>query len=295
MTNSMTGFASGDGQIEGWSWTWDLRSVNSRGLDIRLRVPDWIEGLEPAIRALLQKSAARGSVTLSLRVARADADAGLELDAGGLDAAINLVRTVETRASDLHLGLAPSRATDVLAMRGVLETQSAPQDTSALKQVILADMPGLIQQFNESRAQEGAALETVLRGQIATVAERVADARTLADARSDKMAAALREALARVTEVSDMDEGRIAQELALIAVKADIAEELDRLDAHVAAAHVLLDQAEPKGRKLDFLTQEFNREANTLCSKAQFKDLTAVGLDLKHTIDQMREQVQNVE
>ncbi|RZV47585.1 MAG: DUF1732 domain-containing protein, partial [Sphingomonadaceae bacterium] len=143
--------------------------------------------------------------------------------------------------------------------------------------------------------QEGAALETVLRGQIATVAERVADARTLADARSDKMAAALREALARVTEVSDMDEGRIAQELALIAVKADIAEELDRLDAHVAAAHVLLDQAEPKGRKLDFLTQEFNREANTLCSKAQFKDLTAVGLDLKHTIGQMREQVQNVE
>lgn len=295
MTNSMTGFASGDGQTEGWSWTWDLRSVNSRGLDIRLRVPDWIDGLEPAIRAVLQKSAARGSVTLSLRVARDDAEAGLELNTDALEAAIDLVRTVETRASDLHLGLAPSRATDVLAMRGVLEAQSTPKDTSALKEAILADMPALIQQFNDSRSREGAALETVLRGQIAAVAERVADARNLADARSDKMAAALHEALARVAEVSDMDEGRIAQELALIAVKADIAEELDRLDAHVAAAHVLLDQEEPKGRKLDFLTQEFNREANTLCSKAQFKDLTAVGLDLKHTIDQMREQVQNVE
>lgn len=295
MTFSMTGYASGEGQFESYSWSWDIRSVNNRGLDLRLRIPDWIDGLEPAVRGLVQKAVSRGSVTLGLRVTREAGDAGPELNDDALEAAINLVRLVETRASDLHLGLTPSRASDILMMRGVLDSQGAQEDTTALKEALLAQLPGLLEAFNASRAQEGAALAEVLAAQISRLSALVAEARALAAARSDKMRETLNEALARVAEATDVEPGRVAQELALIAVKADIAEELDRLDAHVDTARSLIESGDAKGRKLDFLTQEFNREANTLCSKAQFKDLTRVGLDLKHTIDQMREQVQNVE
>ncbi len=293
---SMTGFASGRGELPGVSWVWDLRSVNGKGLDLRLRVPDWIEGLEPVLRAELSRRIGRGSVSLSLRVTR---DAGatiLRLNPAALAGALQALAGIERGARDVGLSLAPPTAADLLALRGVAENDAGEEDTAPLRTALLADLPALIDQFNAARAAEGAALARLIGDQIDRIATLTDQARAVAEARRDRAAEVLRENLTRVMAAADgMDEGRVAQELALLAVKSDVTEELDRLEAHVAAARDLLAAPGPVGRKFDFLMQEFNREANTLCSKAQAVDLTRIGLDLKHVIDQLREQIQNVE
>ena len=180
-------------------------------------------------------------------------------------------------------------------MRGVQDGAGAA-DPAALAEAALRDLPGLIADFSAMRGEEGAALAAAILQRLDEVSGLVGQARLLAEERRDRQAETLRTNLARVLDNADgADPDRVAQELALLAVKSDLAEEMDRLDAHVAAARGLLAQEGPVGRKLDFLMQEFNREANTLCSKAQSADLTRVGLDLKTVIDQMREQVQNVE
>jgi len=192
--------------------------------------------------------------------------------------------------------LAPSKATDIVTMRGVLEQSAQVQDTAALCATLLRDFDAVLAAFDAMRQSEGALLADLLDSQLGQVASLTSEAAALADTRKDEMAASLRRNLARVMDNAEgADEARIAQELALIAVKSDITEEIDRLSAHVSAARDLLGQGGAVGRKLDFLMQEFNREANTLCSKAQNKALTTVGLALKAVIDQMREQVQNVE
>ena len=192
--------------------------------------------------------------------------------------------------------LAQATAADVLAVRGVLDAAAVAVDVGPLRMAILADLPGLLADFQAMRAGEGLALNGVIAGQLDRISGLVGEAVTEAAARREAAPLALREALARVlANAEGVDEVRLAQELALIAVKNDVTEEVDRLSAHVTAARALLGEAGQVGRKFDFLVQEFMREANTLCSKAQSLSLTRVGLDLKTTIDQMREQVQNVE
>lgn len=296
MTRSMTGFASREGRHAVWSWSWDLRSVNGRGLDLRLRLPDWIDGLEASVRKAAQASVDRGNVTLALRVARDDAAGDQTLDPDALLRAMVQLRQVEAAADQSGVRLRESSAAEILGLRGVQDVAAQEVDTAPLKAALIADLGLLLEAFVTMREGEGAALHAVIAEQLDRIAAAAAQARGVLAARADHMKAAHAEALARVMDATDgADPDRLAQELALIAVKSDVAEELDRLDAHVEAARELLASKGPKGRKLDFLTQEFNREANTLCSKAQFKDLTRIGLDLKHTIDQMREQVQNVE
>ncbi|MDW3116498.1 MAG: YicC/YloC family endoribonuclease [Roseovarius pacificus] len=296
MLNSMTAFASATGTHQAHGWTWDLRSVNGKGLDLRLRVPDWIEGLEAALRARLGKALTRGNVNLSLRVHAEDQSGQLTVNDALLDDILTAMAHVEARAMQTGVTLAPSTPADLLAMRGVLDAGGGDQDTAPLRDALLKDFETLLTGFLEMRASEGAALRSILSGQLDQIAELVEQAAAAAQARQGQMAETLRAQLARVTDNADpVDEPRVAQELALIAVKSDITEELDRLRAHVAAARDLLSQGVPIGRKLDFLSQEFNREANTLCAKSQHTGLTAIGLDLKAVIDQMREQVQNVE
>lgn len=296
MIKSMTGFASAKGALAPFNWGWELRSVNAKGLDLRLRVPDWIAGLEAGLRAQLGQAIQRGSVTLSLRVTRADTGGELVLNRGALDAVLTALAEAEAEALDRGVTLAPSTGSDLLALRGVLEAGSDEDDTTALGKALLAQAEELIADFVRMRADEGHALDAILRAQLDQVASLTGEAATLAEARKDDMAAALKANLARVMEHAEhADPQRVAQELALMAVKADITEEIDRLGAHITATRALLDESGSVGRKLDFLMQEFNREANTLCSKAQSSELTAVGLSLKAVIDQMREQVQNVE
>ena len=299
MTISMTGFAARKGQGAGHSWTWDLRSVNGKGLDLRFRVPDWIDGLEFALRADLAKALQRGNVSLSLKVARdgfADGAEGLRVNSTALQAILTALSAVEDAAMAKGVTLAQATAADVLAVRGVLDVAPAETDTNAVRAAILADLPPLIADFQAARASEGAALHGVIAAQLDTIAALHTQAVTEAEARKGAAAQSFKDAVARVLKNAEgVDESRITQELALLAVKTDVTEELDRLAAHTAAARALLGETGQVGRKFDFLMQEFMREANTLCSKAQSLGLTRIGLDLKTTIDQMREQVQNVE
>lgn len=295
---SMTGFAARRGAGAGYSWVWDLRSVNGKGLDLRLRLPDWIDGLEPAIRGEVQKAVTRGNVSLTLKVVQDDGreDTAFRLNDTALAAALVALVRVEAAAMAAGVTLAQATAADVLTLRGVIDATAQEADTTPLRTAILADLPGLLQDFSAMRGAEGRALATVLGGQIDRIASLAADARAEVGQRGALQAETLRENLARVLAATDaVDESRLAQELALLAVKTDVTEELDRLAAHVEAARSHVADPAPVGRKLDFLMQEFMREANTLCSKAQALALTRIGLDLKTVIDQMREQVQNVE
>lgn len=296
MIRSMTGFASASGSLPPFAWDWELRAVNGKGLDIRIRVPDWIAGLEAGLRKLLSAHVKRGNVTLSLRLSRSEQDGALQINATQLSSVLTAMATIEARAAETGITLAPSTAADIVGLRGVLETSTNEDDTTALAQLLMAEAEALLTSFNAMRDGEGAALRKVLLGQLDELAALTEEAADLAEARQGAMAETLKRNLAKVMDNTDnADPDRLAQELALIAVKSDVTEEIDRLTAHITAARELIDGDGPVGRKLDFLMQEFNREANTLCSKAQSTELTRCGLTLKSVIDQMREQVQNVE
>lgn len=296
MVNSMTGYAAANGGQNGFRWSWELRSVNAKGLDIRLRLPDWLTGLEPQVRAAIAGQVGRGNISLSLRINR-DAEAEMATpNATAIAAVLQSVKMVEDTARQAGTNLTPVTALDVLAQRGVLGGGAPEEDAKTLTPVLLDELDRLVAALVSMRADEGASLLNVITDQLSQIATLTEQASQQADERSAKTAATLRDTLARVLDNTDgADPDRVAQELALIAVKADVTEELDRLHAHVDAARALVKKTGPIGRKLDFLMQEFNREANTLCSKAQATALTRTGLDLKAVIDQMREQVQNVE
>ncbi len=297
MIRSMTGFAAHSSALAPHSWTWELRAVNGKGLDLRVRVPEWIPSLEIGLRRALSAQVARGNVTLGLRILREEGGGeALAVNPAQLAGMLDALGVIEAAAMEAGISLAPSKATDIVTLRGVLEQAATQDDNTALAAVLLAEFEEVLTAFNAMRTQEGAALEAVLRDQLSQIEELTEEAAVLARARLPQMRETLARNLARVLDTADaVDPDRIAAELALLAVKADITEEIDRLRAHIEAATDLLEAEGPVGRKLDFLMQEFNREANTLCSKAQNSDLTRLGLALKAVIDQMREQVQNVE
>jgi uncharacterized protein (TIGR00255 family) len=298
MTVSMTGFAARKGQGAGFSWSWDLRSVNGKGLDLRLRVPDWVDGLEPALKAELAAKLHRGNVSLSLKLARDDSQGNeaMRLNSKMLAAVLAALKQVEDAAMAAGVTLGQPNGADVLAVRGVADASAPESDTALIRAALLEDLAPLLVEFKAMRAAEGAALNAVISAQLDRIADLLPQAKTEAEARQATAAQTLRTQIARLMEASEgLDRNRLAQELALLAVKNDVTEELDRLTAHVAAARALLEDGGQVGRKFDFLTQEFMREANTLCSKSQSLALTRIGLDLKTVIDQMREQVQNVE
>ncbi|ETA51474.1 YicC/YloC family endoribonuclease [Ponticoccus alexandrii] len=296
MRQSMTGFASRQGQGLGLTWTWEMRGVNGKGLDLRLRLPDWVEGLEPQVRAMATKALDRGNVQIGLKLASDGTEGAQRLDAVQLDSLLTAMHEIEEAAMDRGLSLAPSTSADIVALRGVLTSESAEVDVARIRALLLSDFEAALADFIAARRAEGAALTTILQGQFDEIARLVNEAAETAEARIPQARERLRAQLARVMENTEgVDPARLAQELALIAVKADVTEEIDRLRAHVDRARALLAEDGAVGRKLDFLCQEFNREANTLCSKSGDPALTSTGLALKTVIDQMREQVQNVE
>ena len=290
----MTGFAAmdgGDGQ--GLGWNWDLRSVNARGLDLRLRLPEGMGALEAPLRRLLSEAVTRGAVTLSLKLARSAGVLGGG-DEQRLQAALDQIARLQVMADAQGIILAPPTAAEILTLKGATE---AGEGAAGLPDPdrLMAEAGELIGAFNKMRRAEGAAVGVVLLAQIDKLAALTEAAAQAAQARGASHAARMRAALAALLDQTDLDEARLLQEMAILALKTDVTEEIDRLRAHVGAARDLLAQGGAVGRKLDFLMQEFNREANTLCSKAQDGALTALGLDLKLVIDQTREQVQNVE
>jgi len=293
----MTGFAALKGEAEGVRWRWELRSVNARGLDLRLRLPEGLDDLEPVLRKALAAALSRGNVSLGLRVHSDGATSGAVLDETQLERVILALKSVEQRAQNAGLALDSTSAAGILSLKGVLDApDNSESDQAGLVAALKADIKPLIDSFVAARAAEGRALEEILAGQLARIGKLVGSAADAAQARLQTTRETLTQNLAKVMENTDgADEGRVAQELAMLAVKADVAEEIDRLGAHIVAANELLQSDGSVGRKFDFLMQEFNREANTLCAKSGSGDLTRIGLDLKTVIDQMREQVQNVE
>ena len=294
---SMTGFSSGQGRLGVHSWSWEMRSVNAKGLDLRLRVPDWLDGLEVHLRKVMGNTLARGNVSLGLRISRGEEAAGtLTLNKPLLASVLTALAEAEALAQSAGVDLSVTSGADLLSIRGVLETTAIEDDPAPLVAELKKEFESLVSEFVQMRETEGAALEQVLRNQLAEVSRLTQLAADSAEARKPLVAAALKTNLAKVLENADgADANRVAQELAMLAVKSDVTEEIDRLAAHVAAAEELLATGGAVGRRFDFLMQEFNREANTLCSKALNSDLTSVGLELKAVIDQMREQVQNIE
>ena len=292
----MTGYAARDVASDGFQRSWELRSVNGRGLDMRLRLPDGLGRLDIALRERLKKALSRGSVTLSLRLTREAGTSGAEVDEPALLAVLGALSHVRRAAEAQGLPVADPDPVRILTLPGVMAGAGAQADLPA-DEALLAEFDVLLADFLASRAEEGRALHETLQGQIGQMAPLIKEAATLADAPREAAGTRLHEQMQKVldnTEGADPD--RLAQELALLAVKSDVTEEIDRLaNAHVPAAKALLEAEGPVGRRFDFLMQEFNREANTLCSKSGDATLTQVGLDLKVLIDQMREQVQNVE
>jgi uncharacterized protein (TIGR00255 family) len=293
--SSMTGFARGDGAADGLQWAWEIRSVNGRGLDIRLRLPPGFDAIEPAVREAISKRVSRGSLSVSLNTERQAGASAVRLN----EALLNGVLKAAERVAQLTGGTKPDTAS-LLAMKGVLETADGgleePHVRAAREKALIASLEQTVDKLVEARRSEGKKLKAVVSSQVATIEKLAGEVRSSPSRTPDAIRSRLKDMIARILEQSDkFDADRLHQEAVIAATRADVEEELARLDAHVAAAREMLEESGAVGRKLDFLAQEFNSEANTLCSKANAVDITRLGLTLKSTIDQLREQVQNIE
>ena len=292
---SMTGFAESTGSHEGLRWRWEAKSVNGRSLDLRLRTPPGYDGLEAPARRLAGERFLRGAFQISLSVEQPETARGLSVDAAALASAVRIAREVAAET-----GLAPARVDGLLALKGVIvaDEVAAPLDPVARAHrdaAILESLAGAFDRLVKERCSEGAKLAALMTAQMDEIEKLVGEAGRLAAAQPAALKARLDAQLKELLDGGSVSEDRLAQEVALLAVKADVREELDRLAAHVQDARALIRDGKGVGRKLDFLAQEFNREANTLCSKSSDIALTRTGLALKAVIDQFREQSQNVE
>ncbi len=291
---SMTGFARVDGEAEGLVFAWELRSVNSRGLDLKVRLPAGFEGLEPRLRKEIGAGLARGAVTASLTVTRPAGQSRFRVNAEALRQILELVREL-----DAVVEADPPRLDGLLGLRGVLEVVEEAEDPATREgweRAIDAAFSRALQAMLEMRRVEGQALATLVEERLAEIADLTSRARGAAALQPESLRVRLRQMVGELLEASPaLSEDRLAQEAALLIQRADATEELDRLHAHAEAARGLLADGGAVGRRLDFLCQELNREANTLCSKSSDLELTRIGLAIKASIEQLREQVQNLE
>ena len=290
---SMTGFGRAEGTRGAAAWTWELRSVNGRGLDVRHRLPPGLDALEPKVRDAVQSKLARGSVNMTLTLQRQEGAAEIRVNPGAVAAVATAVAQFKMALPDATVSI-----DGLLSLRGVLdyaEPVETEADTEARNAAILTSLDVALKELIASRDAEGRRLEAVLGDGIGEVERLVAEVAASPARAPAAIQARLSEQIERLTGQAGLDPARLHQEAMLIATRIDVEEELKRLASHIAAARDLLAAKEPVGRKFDFLTQEFNREANTLCSKANDATITRAGLALKAVIDQMREQVQNIE
>jgi uncharacterized protein (TIGR00255 family) len=288
----MTGFASAEGEASGISWVWELKSVNGKSLDLRLRLPPGYDALEARLRSALSGRLRRGNISANLTVNRVTPPT-IRVNREMLDRVIALLGEL---AGEVEA--APPRLDGLIGLRGIIETvDDEPDDIIEARRAAVIEAWGIaLDRLVAARGEEGGRLGAVLSAQLAELAELVAAASSLSAAQPEALRARLQQSLAALDElVPAMPRERVAQELALLVSRGDIREELDRLRAHLAQAGDLLAKGEGVGRQLDFLCQELNREANTLCSKSADIELTRVGLALKVAVEQFREQVQNLE
>lgn len=291
--NSMTGFARADGG-DAMRWTWELRSVNGKGLDVRIRLPSGFERIERDARDRCTTKLGRGNVQVSLSTTAV---------AGAQTLTINedvLARVIDAMARiGQKIEAQPPTLDGILALRGVVEVEDIAADETtrdALDAEILAGLDAALVDLAAMRGREGAAIGALLSARLDELASLTAAAEASPARQPETIRARLAEQVATLLDAAPaLDPDRLHQEAVLLATKADIREEIDRLHAHIAATRDLLAEGGPIGRRLDFLAQEFNREVNTLCAKSNDRALTAIGLDMKAVVDQLREQIQNLE
>jgi len=291
---SMTGFGRHSDTSGVFSWAWELKSVNGKSLDVKYRIPSLLSGFDQKAKKLISSNIGRGSVFVSL---------DLKQDKGADELIVHRdrLKTLAKVAGEMGYlpGLAPARVDGLLNCPGIVEITAQRIDDGAradLEERLLASLKMALDALVAARTSEGARMAAVLDDEMDHIADLVAGAANCAGARLEAIKERLKNNIDSLLDgETGVSEDRLAQEVAILAVKADIREEIDRLEAHIEDAKTLLKSDKLVGRRLDFLCQEFNREANTLCSKSQDKDLTRIGLDLKTTIDQFREQIQNIE
>lgn len=291
---SMTGYARNTAAAQGCSFQVEIKSVNARGLDVRLRLAPGIDALEPAIRRAIGDKITRGSVNVNISLQRDNAASEVVINEQALGAVLSALDALSGRVEADR-----PRLDGVLGLKGVLETRDATMTEQAEEQLFAAIMETVeisLDDLIAARRAEGERLTNVLVERIEEIEKLTQQAEEHPSRTREAILERLKKQIGDLTEADPgLSEERLHQEAMLLATKADIREELDRLNAHVTSARQLIKDGGPVGRKLDFLSQEFNREANTLCSKSNAVDLTAIGLDLKAVIDQLREQVQNIE
>jgi uncharacterized protein (TIGR00255 family) len=291
--SSMTGFARTPFEVDGAKFAWELRSVNARGLEIRLRLATGLDHLEPDIRARVREAIPRGSCHFTLTREAEGEQSRLVLNEAALAVVVAAARRLASEE-----GLAMPTADGLLAIPGVLQDGSAALDDTAAERrdaAVLAALDNAIDALKKARREEGERLESLVRDQVDRIERMVGEAETISATAPEALKARIREQVALLTsDANGLNPDRVHQEAVLAATRADVREEIDRLHSHIAGARKLVDAGDAVGRRLDFLTQEFNREANTLCSKAFDRRLTEIGLELKAVIDQLREQVQNL-
>jgi uncharacterized protein (TIGR00255 family) len=292
--SSMTGFARGHGTSGSYAWAWEIKSVNGKGLDLRLRLPPGWDAIEAPVRSSAAEKFARGSLQANLVVDRIGAEPSVRVNPAALDAVLAAVRELSGR-----INAAPPSLDGLLALKGVMEVGDAGEQEDEKRAAEAAAVAGFAEALGAltaMRRQEGLALSRVLAARLEEIAALAQRAEVAPGRRPEAIRKRLAEQVAALLDQSGrFDADRLHQEAILIAAKSDVREELDRLAAHVEQARRLLAQGGPVGRRLDFLAQELNREANTLCAKAADLELTNIGLELKAAVEQFREQVQNVE
>ena len=291
---SMTGFARAQGISGPYAWAWEMKSVNAKGLDLRLRLPIGWDAVEAPARAALARVVARGTISATLTIDRSGAAPAVRVNEDVLAALVEAAGRAAARFQ-----VAPPSLDSLLGMRGVIEvtdSEERAEEKAAAEQAVLKGFEAALAALGEMRAREGEALNRILSERIDDIEKLSAAADANPARKPDAIRARLAEQVKTLLSTGEkFDADRLHQEAMLLAAKADIREELDRLATHVAAVRKLLADGGPIGRKLDFLAQELNRESNTLCSKANDVSLTAIGLDLKAAVDQFREQVANLE
>ena len=292
--SSMTGFARGQGGGGSYAWAWELKSVNSKGLDLKLRLPPGWEAVEPGVRARASEVLSRGSVFANLTVSREGTAPVARINEPALNAVLAALKGLEGKVAG-----APPSLDGILALKGVMEVSEAEEsesERSAAEAAVVAGFGEALKGLAEMRRIEGQALGKILSARLSEIGALAARAEVAPGRKPEAIKARLAEQVATLLEASQrFDADRLHQEAIMLATKIDIREELDRLAAHVAQAKKLIADGGPIGRKLDFLSQELNRESNTLCSKANDLELTNIGLELKAVVEQFREQVQNLE
>jgi uncharacterized protein (TIGR00255 family) len=292
--SSMTGFARSHGVSGSYAWAWEIKSVNGKGLDLRLRLPSGFDAVEGPARARIAEVLARGSIQASLTIDRSGAAPIVHINSAVLDAVLSAIRQIKSRVD-----ATPPSLDGLLAIKGVMEisdTEESEEEKLAAEAAVTKGFSDAVAALAEMRRQEGSALKGVLTARLTEIAALAERADKSPARQPEAIRARLAEQIATLLEQSErFDPDRLHQEAILLATKADVREELDRLAAHVAQARNLIEQGGPVGRRLDFLSQELNRETNTLCAKANDIELTNIGLELKAAVEQFREQVQNVE